>query len=455
MTVPGMAPIRDSWATRLGFILAAVGSAVGLGNMWRFSYVAAEGGGAAFVLLYLAFVALVGVPVMTAEFVVGRMTQESPAKAVARVGGRAWAPLGLLFVVCGLGILSYYSVIAGWTIRYAADALRGAFPDDAATYFNSVGTGTPAVITHLLFMAMTMFIVLGGIKRGLERTAIILMPVLFLLLVGLAIWAATLSGGGAGYAYYLRPQLAELVDPTIITSAAGQAFFSLSLGMGALMTYASYLSSKENLAREAVTVAATDFGVAFVAGLFVFPIIFHFGLQQAIGLGDPISDNTVGTLFISIPPALASLGRLGDFVTGAFFIMLFFAAITSAISLLEVVVTAVIDGWKWSRRRATLVFGTAVTLLGLPSAYNLNFLDFTDKLVGQTFLMVGGFFTAVLVGYRIRPQAEAELAQGLLTPGLRAAWFAIVRYVVPPVLLLVLLFLIPELITKFRTLIGM
>lgn len=453
MTQPAGMP-RDAWATRLGFILAAVGSAVGLGNMWRFSYVAAEGGGAAFVLLYLIFVAIIGVPLMTAEFVVGRMTQESPAKAVSRIGGPGWRPLGLLFVFCGLGILSYYSVIAGWTMRYALDAARGGFGDDAGAYFMRVGTGMPAVITHLLFMGITVAIVLGGIKKGLERTAVILMPLLFLLLVGLAIWAGTLSGGGEGYAYYLKPQLAELLDPTIITSAAGQAFFSLSLGMGALMTYASYLSSKENLGREAATVAVTDFGVAFVAGLLVFPIIFHFGLQQAIGLGDPISDNTVGTLFISIPPALASVGRLGDVVTMAFFVMLFFAAITSAISLLEVVVTAVIDGWGWPRRKATLVFGLVIAVLGLPSAYNLNFLDFTDKLVGQTFLMVGGLFTAVLVGYRIRPQAEAELAQGLLHPGARAAWMSFIRYVVPPVMLVVLLFLIPEVWTKFRALIG-
>lgn len=447
--------IRDSWSTRAGFILAAVGSAVGLGNMWRFSYVAAEGGGAAFVLLYLVFVAIIGMPLMTAEFVVGRMTQESPARAVARLGGSRWAPLGVLFVFCGLGILSYYSVIAGWTMRYTVDALRGVMLDDAGAYFNSVGTGAPAVATHLLFMAITIAIVIGGVKKGIERTSIVLMPLLFLLLAGLAVWAFTLSGSGTGYAYYLKPQLSELTNPTILANAAGQAFFSLSLGMGALMTYASYLRSKENLGREAATVALTDFGVAFVAGLVVFPIIFHFNLGEQIGLGEAIQDNAVGTLFIALPPALRSLGRFGDFIVAGFFIMLFFAAVTSAISLLEVAVSAVIDSWAWTRRKAALVFGTLTALLGIPSAYNLNFLDFTDKFVGSVLLMVGGLFTCFLVGYKILPQADAELANGLPGVGARRAWAVLIRYVVPPLLVVVLIFSIPDLVAKLRVLMGM
>jgi NSS family neurotransmitter:Na+ symporter len=446
---------RDAWGTRAGFILAAVGSAVGLGNMWRFSYVAAEGGGAAFVLLYLIFVAVIGIPIMTSEFVVGRLAQQSPVKALTRLGGSGWAPLGLLFVFCGVGILSYYSVIAGWTMRYAWDGVRGSIPEDAAGYFNSVGTGAPAILTHVLFMALTILIVVGGIKRGLERTALILMPVLFLLLIGLAVWAATLSGGGEGYAYYLRPRLSELLDTQIITNAAGQAFFSLSLGMGALMTYASYLSSKENLAREATVVALADFGVAFVAGLFVFPIIFHFNLSETIGLGGAIADNTVGTLFIAIPPALSSLGQLGDTIVAAFFVMLFFAAITSAISLLEVVVSAVIDSWEWPRKRATLVFGGLIALLGIPSALSLNFLDFADKFVGNVLLMVGGLFTSILVGYSILPQAQEELERGLKNAAARRTWVILVRYVAPPVLIIVLIFSIPATIEKFRTLIGM
>ncbi len=446
---------RDAWGTRTGFLLAAVGSAVGLGNMWRFSYVAAEGGGAAFVLLYLGFVAFIGVPLMTAEFVVGRMTQVAPIEAIRRLGGPRWAPLGALFAFCGLAILSYYSVIAGWTMRYSFDALRGAIPEDAAGYFGAVGTGIPAVVTHLLFMGITVAIVLRGIQKGLERTALILMPMLFILLVGLAVWAATLSGGGPGYAYYLRPQLSELLDPAIITNAAGQAFFSLSLGMGALMTYASYLRSKENLAREAVTIAASDFGVAFLAGLFIFPIIFHFNLVDTIGLGEEIADNTVGTLFIAMPAALQGLGNMGNLVIAAFFIMLFFAALTSAISLLEVVVSASIDGLKWSRQKATLIAGVVIAALGIPTAFNLNILDVGDKLVGTVLLMVGGFFTAILVGYKILPEAEQELSVGVSNPKFINAWKFFVKYLIPPVLAVVLVFSIPKLITSIKTLFGM
>jgi NSS family neurotransmitter:Na+ symporter len=306
-----------------------------------------------------------------------------------------------------------------------------------------------------MFMAITVAIVLRGIKRGLERTAIILMPLLFLLLVGLAIWAATLSGGGAGYAYYLRPQLSELMDPAIITDAAGQAFFSLSLGMGALMTYASYLKTKENLAKETVTIAVSDFGVAFLAGLFIFPIIFHFNLVDTIGLGGELNtDSTVGTLFIAMPAAVKSLGAMGNFVIAAFFIMLFFAALTSAISLLEVVVTAIIDSWHWSRARAAIVAGAFIALLGIPSAFNLNFLDVGDKLIGTILLMVGGLFTAILVGYKILPEAERELREGMDNPALIGAWKFFIRYLIPPVLVVVLIFSIPKLLTAVKALIG-
>ncbi len=453
MTDPAATQGRDAWGTRAGFILAAVGSAVGLGNMWRFSYVAAEGGGAAFVLLYLVLVGIIGIPLMTSELIVGRMSQESPVVAVKRLGGPAWAPLGWLFVFCGFGILAYYSVIAGWTMRYAFDALRGGLPTDAGAYFQSVASGWPAIASHLLFMVITVAIVVFGVKRGLERAALILMPVLFLILVGLAAWAASLPGCGAGYAYSLRPQLRELLDPNIIRLAAGQAFFSLSLGMGALMTYASYLRSKENLAKEAATVALADFGVAFVAGLVIFPIIFNFGLETTIGLGREISDNTVGTLFIALPTGLQSLGSLGDIVVAAFFIMLFFAALTSAISLLEVVVSAVIDGWGWRRKEASLVFGFLIAIGGIPAAINIDFLGAADAFVGNFLLIVGGFFTAILVGYRLIGPADAELARGMDNARARAIWAVFVRYVAPVLLLVVLYFMMPTAWQAFITIV--
>ncbi|HXV91062.1 MAG TPA: hypothetical protein VD707_06805, partial [Gemmatimonadales bacterium] len=193
MTPP--APPRDAWATRAGFLMAALGSAVGLATMWRFAYIASERGGAAFVLAYLVMVAVVGVPVLTAELVLGRLGQSSPVVAVPRLGGRPWAPLAWLFVGSGFVLLSYYSVVSGWTLRYAWDAAAGRLPVDAAAYFAGVASGPDAVVWHLVFMAATVAIVARGVKGGLERANLILMPALFVLLVGLVVWAATLDRG--------------------------------------------------------------------------------------------------------------------------------------------------------------------------------------------------------------------------------------------------------------------
>lgn len=214
------------------------------------------------------------------------------------------------------------------------------------------------------------------------------------------------------------------------------------------MTYASYLSSKENLGREAATVALTDFGVAFVVGLVVFPVIFSFGLLDRVG------ESALGALFITLPAGFEELGRAGDLIDTAFFIMLFFAALTSAISLLEVVVAAAVDVWGWARPRAALVLGILVALLGIPSAFSLNFLGAADQFVGNFLLIVGGFFTALLVGYKILPQADAELAKGLDNPVARNAWRFFVRYVAPAVLVVVLFFLIPPTWEAVMTLFG-
>jgi NSS family neurotransmitter:Na+ symporter len=311
--------------------------------------------------------------------------------------------------------------------------VRNAIPSDTSAYFTEVSSGLDAVLPHLLFMAVTMWIVVQGVRKGLERSVLVMMPVLFLLLIGLAVWARTLDGGDPGYGYYLRPDLEALLRPGILAAAAGQAFYSLSLGMGALMTYASYLRSKENLGREATVVALSDFGVAFVAGLLVFPVIFAFDLF------DTVSESAVGTLFIALPKGFEILGRAGDFIDTAFFVLLFLAALSSAISLLEVVVTAMIDRWGWRRGPAALAAGGVITVLGVPSALDLDILGAMDQLLGNFLLLVGGLGIALLVGWRIYPQAEAELALGMRSPSLRRLWGVLVRYVAPVVLVAVLL----------------
>src|SRR5512134_2270660 len=430
MTSP--TPSRDTWATRLGFLMAAVGSAVGLGTMWRFAYLASEQGGAAFVLAYLVMVAVVGVPVLTAEFVLGRLGQASPVVAVPRLAGRAWSPLAWLFVGSGCVLLSYYAVVSGWTLRYAWDAGLGRLPADAGAYFNAAASGWDALAAHLAFMALTIAIVARGVRGGLERANLVMMPLLFAILVGLVIWAATLDRGGPGYTAYLAPRFADVWDVRTLSRAAGQTFFALSVGIGGMATYASYLRSQENLGREAATIALADTAVAFLAGLMVFPVVYHFGLQ------DRVAESTIGALFISVPAALGVLGRAGDLLTAAFFVMLFFAALTSAIAVLEVVVAAFVDGRGWSRPRTAVGMGALIAALGVPAAYSTAFLGAIDQIVGNFLIVVGGLGICALVGHRLRAAGDAELARGLPNAAARRAWSLFVRWVAPALLLLVL-----------------
>lgn len=421
---------REQWGSRTGFLLAAVGSAVGLGNMWRFSYLTAENGGAAFVVLYLGFTLVIGLPVLLAEFALGRGSRRSPIGALAHYGGSGWKPLGWLFVAAGFLILSYYSVISGWTLRYASTGLAAGFPAAAGAHFEAIATGWSAIAWHLVFMAITITIVGGGVKAGIERTALVLMPLLFLLVLGLVLYAATLDGAGAGYRFYLGLDLSEL-DWNVIQAAAGQAFFSLSLGMGAMMTYASYLGRDEHLPNESLVVAVADFGVAFIAGLAVFPLIF------ALGLSADVSESTVGALFITLPKAFASMGGAGRVVGVLFFVALVVGALTSAISLLEVVVASAVEGLGWPRRRSALVLGGVIAALGVPAALSLTVLGFMDQLAGNVLLVFGGLMLALFVGWVMHdPMAEVRQgADGVTWFGL---WRWLLRIPVPLVLAFVL-----------------
>lgn len=422
---------RERWSGQLGFTLAAVGSAVGLGNMWRFSYMTAENGGAAFVVLYVAMTLLIGLPVMLAELTVGRSSRRSPIQALVYFGGPAWKPLGALFVTAGVVILGYYSVIAGWTVRYAIEAFTGGFAEDSAARFGVIATGTRAVFWHLGFMAVTAAVVSVGIRSGIERVSLILMPLLALLVIGLAIYAATLDGAAAGYAYYLQTDFREILSFDVLKDAASQAFFSLSLGMGAILTYASYLSREHHLPDESLMIAVSDFGVAFVAGLVVFPLLFALGLQE------DVVASTVGALFITLPKAFASMGTAGQVIGALFFLALVVGALTSAISLLEVVVASVIDGLGWARRRAAWVAALGIALLGIPSALSQDFLGLMDQIGANVFLPLGALLLSLMVGWG-RRDAVAEVSVG--AEGVRwfFLWRGLLRFVVPAVLAVVL-----------------
>lgn len=420
---------REFFNTRVGFILAAVGSAVGLGNMWRFPYVAAEGGGAAFVFLYIILTLAIGIPLMLSEFSVGRGARLSPIGALRKLGGGSWSLLGWMYVFTGFLILGYYSVIAGWVVRYAIDGILTGFHPDSAVHFEQVTSGIAPVFFHLGIMATTVFIVSMGVQKGIERAALVLMPTLFGILILLAIWAFTLDGAVEGYAFYLRPSISELLDPYILAQAAGQAFYSLSLGMGCMLTFSSYLPDDTNLNKEATIIAFSDFGVAFVAGLVVFPVIFALGIQ-----GD-VSESTVGALFIALPGAFVAMGTMGRIIGILFFIALIVGAVTSAVSLLEVVTASVIDETKVKRRTASIVGGILIALLGLLPALSLDFLGVMDRLA-EALLALGAFFMAVFVGW-VAVGASDELKKGAsekfdrMVPSLMAT----IRWVLPPVIL--------------------
>jgi len=439
---------RGEWGSNFGFILAAVGGAVGLGNLWGFAFSASQGGGAAFVILYLLFVLLIGMPVLTAELVIGRRTGKSPIEALGELTAGRWRWLGAVFVFVGFGILSFYSVIMGWTGRLLVDFLRGAVPADTGAYFGMISEGSGAIVAHVIGMILTVAVIRGGIRDGIERVSVILMPVLFVLLIGLAVWAATLSGAGPGYAFYLHPDVSRVFHAATITGAAGQAFFSLSLGMGAMITYASYLKDSGSLPTKAGTIALADTAVAFVGGLVTFPIVYHFGLA------DQVSDSAIGALFIAVPRGFLSLGGVGQLIGVAFFFTLYIAALTSAISIFEVVTSAAIDTLGWERSAAALKVGALVTIAGIPSALSTDWVGFLFQLFGEVFLVFGGLALSVLVGYLWTDGAREELRRGFRSEAGATAWVWLLRTLVPAILAVTLYFSILKLIPAARALVN-
>ncbi len=426
--------VRETWATRLGFILAAVGSAVGLGNVWRFPFQVGEEGGAAFLLLYLGFVLLIGVPAMLVEFTIGRQTDRNPVGALRSFGGGAWTYVGGLFILIGFLILSYYSVVAGWVLRYFVGSFTGAYMADPEAYFLGIATGLDALLFHAIFMGTTVAIVALGVRRGIEYAVKLMVPSIVLIMLGLAVYAATLGGVGEAYTYYLSPDLDVLSEEwqSIVPAAAGQAFFTLSLGMGVMITYASYLEEDRNLATDSGIIVGFDTAIAFLTGLIVFPILFTTG----IGAADP----GPGAIFVALAGAFADI-QYGAIVGILFFGMFSIAALSSAISLLEVVVSFVIDEYNATRSRAAVVVGGGMFVLGIPVAL-LSYggdpimVDLYDILAAEILLVTGGILLMILVAWIGAEGAVAELERGI---GDLGAWGSLWIWIVRVPVLLVLL----------------
>ncbi|QSG02184.1 sodium-dependent transporter [Natranaeroarchaeum sulfidigenes] len=426
---------REQWATRLGFILAAVGSAVGLGNIWRFPFQIGQEGGGAFLLIYLLFVVLIGIPVILVEFVIGRRAKQSPVKAFTELGYGSWRYIGGLFVLTGLMIMSFYSVAAGWVLRYTGGSVTGAYFENPEAYFAAVSEGTMTIALHGLFIALTAVIVAAGVKRGIELAVKAMIPALVVVMLVLIGYAATLDGAMAGYSWFLSPDLDVLAEnwTTILPAAAGQAFFTLSLGMGVMITYASYIGEDRNLAEDSGWIAGLDTLVAVMAGLIIFPVLFAIGATP--GDGGP------GELFIGVGGAIAEIP--GSHIVGVlFFGVVAIGALSSAISILEVLVSYLIDSYGVERKKATYGMAGLIFLLGVPSAMDLETLDLIDGITGGFMLPLGVFLLVIFVGW-VFPHSDDELSKGLKSGAegrLPQLWLWYVRTVVLFVVAIVLVF---------------
>jgi NSS family neurotransmitter:Na+ symporter len=443
-------PRREHWSGSLAFILAATGSAVGLGNIWKFPYITGSNGGGWFVLIYIACVLLIGLPIMIAEILVGRAAQKSPVAAFRTLAGRRnpWQGVGWLGVVAAFVILSYYSVVAGWTLHYSWLAASQGFTGlDAAsikTLFDQIYTD-PGInlFWHALFMLITVGIVAAGVHRGLERWVHILMPMLFFMILALVLRAVGGDGFSRALDFVFSPR-ADQLTPAGVLEALGHSFFTLSLGMGCMLTFGSYLRRRDDIVITSLAIGGLDTLVSLMACLVVFPIIFSYGLAPGAG---------PGLVFVTLPIAFAQMNG-GALWAMIFFLLLAVAALTSAISLLEVAVSHFIDSHGWHRRQATFAVGAAIFLLGIPSALSggtalfgadfqaasaalfggagKNWFDLFDYLASNWLLPLGGLGIAVFVAWRM---GDAARALAFSADGgyarLYWAWVWLLRYLVP------------------------
>ncbi|WP_101294806.1 sodium-dependent transporter [Halegenticoccus soli] len=431
---------RETWATRIGFILAAVGSAVGLGNIWRFPWVTAENGGSAFLVVYLFIVLAIGVPGLLGEFVIGRRAKRNPVGALESLSGsRAWGYVGGLSVVTAVALLSFYSVVGGWILRYfvesvAAVGTAGGAPffADPGPYFDGAAFGAQAVAYHLLFLALTAGIVVAGVRRGIELGTKAMMPAIVVLLVALAVWAATRPNAAAGYAFYLRFDLATVRENffSILGPAAGQALFTLSVGAGTMITYASYLGEDQSLPMDATTIAVLNTFVGVLAGLVVFPLLFAQGI-------DPASTGTgEGALFVGLAGAFAQLPA-GSLIAAAFFGVVTLAALSSSISMLEIPVAVLVDEYDLTRRRATAALFGLIAVTGAVNGLAPAVFGFVAGTLVDLLLTAGLAAFLLFVGWVLGRDALAEfetgagpLARRFATPWLFAAGVAIPLFLV-------------------------
>ncbi|GGN15118.1 sodium-dependent transporter [Halarchaeum nitratireducens] len=415
---------RETWTSRVGFIFAAVGSAVGLGNIWSFPFQTASNGGAAFLVVYLLAVFLIGFPTMLIEFVIGRRSKQNAVSAFSELGYGNWTFAGAIGVVASFITLSFYSVVGGWVISYIVGSVTGGYLGQAGTFFGSVSSGTVAIGAHAVFMAITIAIVAGGVADGIERATKFMIPAILVLLVGLAAWASTLSGSAAGYAYYLSPDFGVIANnfTSIVPSAMGQAFFTLSLGFGVMIAYASYLGRDDSLPADSAIIVVLNTVVALLAGFAVFPI-----LAATSGVGG--ASGGAGTAFVALAGAFGQLPA-GQIIGLVFFIVLLFAALSSSISLLEAPSSYVVDRYGVDRPKVAVGVGVVSFVIGIAPAY--GYVGLFNDFVFNILLPVAVLFIALFAGWVANRESVDELGRGTtLGEGATTLWLWWVRVVIP------------------------
>lgn len=448
MAIEGMPVVRSSWSGKWAFILAAAASAVGLGNMWRFPYLAAKYGGGTFLITYLVLVFTFGVSLLLLETALGRKTGQSAIGAFKQFG-KKYAFIGILASAVPFIITPYYCIIGGWVTKYtAAYLINGpeALADGGDFFTGFITSNTESFLWMLVFMAIVFLVVSLGVKGGIEKANLVMMPALIVMAVGIALYTLTMPGAIDGALYYLVPDFSKF-SPELVIGALGQMFYSLSLAMGIMITYGSYLDKKSSLTSSVARIGGFDIGVSFLAGLMIVPAAF-----VAMGSGEAVAANSGPSLmFITLPGVFADMGGAATFVGFLFFLLVLFAALTSAISLTETCVSIVQDGMGWQRRPAFLLVIGVVVLAGVfvnlgynglsfiePLGAGSTLLDFFDFISNSVIMPIVALLTCVFVGWVIKPKTIIDEVRTSSRFRLAGAWTVIIKYIAPVLVVVIL-----------------
>lgn len=438
---------QEQWSSKLGFILAAAGSAIGLGAIWKFPYIAGQNGGGAFFLIFILFTLLLGLPLLLAEFSIGRLTQENAVDSYRKIAPKAkWHWIGILGMIACFILLSFYSVIGGWIIIYLYKAITGQLNGLSSDQYTQVFGDTISdpiisLIVQLLFILMTIVVVARGVQKGIEQASKIMMPALFILFILLVIRSITLDGAMAGISFLLQPDFSKLTSKTIL-EAMGQSFFTLSVGVSVMVTYSSYLPKNQSLPRSAFSIVGMNLVIVLLAGLAIFPAVFALGLEP--GAGPVLLFNVLPTVFSQLP--------LGMLFFIAFLILFLFAALTSAFSMLEIIVSVITKKDIKGRKKWSWIIGIAIFIFGIPSALSYGalgdvtllgktFFDLMDYTVSNILMPLGALLIAIFVPLKVKKSVlYDELKQGSgLKRGLFEAWYFLIRFVAPVLIFVVML----------------